>query len=335
MNITYLFGAGASRNALPIVNEMPTRIGEFIKKIADPVFELSDKEFFFNSEPSSIKKTIQMEFIDGLKWLEDECCNHASIDTFAKKLFLKKKNEELQKLKATLSAYLTFEQILNCTAEKRYDTFFASILNTGVYELPQNVKVLSWNYDYQFEKAYSEYTDDKRMSHNQAALNVVSKYTPTTHIDKFGIYKINGTTGLYNSSYQQEYHIVDTILNEFTKKTIDSVLKNYYYSFFNNIHSTISFAWEDKREENSIVKQSIEATKNTEVLIVIGYSFPFFNREVDRKIIKSMTKLKKVYFQAPDADNIKERFLSVRDDIQYKELISRVNIDQFLLPDEL
>ena len=46
-----------------------------------------------------------------------------------------------------------------------------------------------------------------------------------------------------------------------------------------------------------------------------------------------MSNLKTVYFQAPDADKIKERFLSIRDDI--KDLRLRLDVDQFLIPDEL
>ena len=48
-----------------------------------------------------------------------------------------------------------------------------------------------------------------------------------------------------------------------------------------------------------------------------------------------MDKLKKVYFQAPDADSLKERFLSIREDIPANMLVSRFDTKQFLLPNEL
>jgi len=70
-------------------------------------------------------------------------------------------------------------------------------------------------------------------------------------------------------------------------------------------------------------------------LIVICYSFPFFNRNVDSQIIKTMKELKKVYFQAPDSDLIKERFQAIRDDIPENKLVPRIDIEQFLLPNEL
>jgi hypothetical protein len=48
-----------------------------------------------------------------------------------------------------------------------------------------------------------------------------------------------------------------------------------------------------------------------------------------------MTSLEKVYFQAPDSNNLKERFLSIREDIDDKKLVLRYDTEQFLLPNEL
>jgi hypothetical protein len=57
--------------------------------------------------------------------------------------------------------------------------------------------------------------------------------------------------------------------------------------------------------------------------------------ENDREIIRNMTNLRKIYFQAPDAHNLQERFFSIREDIKVDKLINRFDIDQFLIPNEL
>ena len=106
-------------------------------------------------------------------------------------------------------------------------------------------------------------------------------------------------------------------------------------TYLSNIHSSLSFAWEPEHPEKGIVAKAIENTKDTVSLVIIGYSFPFFNREIDRKIIGSMTNLKKIYFQAPDADIMKERFQALRDDMTGVELLSKFDVGQFLLPNEL
>jgi len=99
-------------------------------------------------------------------------------------------------------------------------------------------------------------------------------------------------------------------------------IKNYLlivHSRKSGIFSKLSFAWEDyERPEQNIINKVTTSTKDTEVLVVIGYSFPFFNREVDRKIIGEMKNLKKVYFQDKNPHNIKLRFQAIRNDLLNK-----------------
>jgi hypothetical protein len=45
--------------------------------------------------------------------------------------------------------------------------------------------------------------------------------------------------------------------------------------------------------------------------------------------------LKKVYFQAPDAEDLRERFLAINDKLDPNNLILRKDIKQFTLPNEL
>jgi hypothetical protein len=78
-----------------------------------------------------------------------------------------------------------------------------------------------------------------------------------------------------------------------------------------------------------------EGTKFTNVLVVIGYSFPFFNREIDRKIIKAMSKIHKVYFQSKEPDALVERFQAIIPGIKTEALKPITDVEQFLLPNEL
>lgn len=336
-HITYLFGAGASKNALPIVKEMPERIRDFLTVLNSPEFKYLPTDQYRSEHVKRTKKEISEQFVNDLIWLRSECEDHASVDTFAKKLFLKKDTYQLLRLKAVLSAYLTFEQALHSKEDKRYDGFFASILNKDVHNLPSQIKIISWNYDFQFEKAYSGYINETRIVEVQRALNVHTNFLKNKDQNKFGIYKVNGTTGLFQTLHQSEYHINPHIPERFDKSLMDDVLQHYYYllEYPDIMTSSLSFAWEEFNNKHDIVSTTTQAVKNTEVLIVIGYSFPFFNREIDRKIIGSMKDLKKVYFQAPDAENIRERFLSIREDIAHNMLVPHSNIDQFLLPKEL
>ena len=343
VNISYLFGAGASAEALPIVNQIPQRIENLISLMESDDYKLADNEFYTqcNFEQYS-KRQIQGWFVDDLKWLLDKTKNHASIDTFAKKLFITFQDGELNRLKNSFSVFLILEQAINKT-DIRYDSFFASILKNAYYALPQNIKIISWNYDYQFEKAYSEYSRQKSLSENQQLLNVFNKYATNPNIDdnkdRFTIIKLNGSSNLIESNWHRLHFFNDDITAELSIDLISNILKNYAFLRLKdgNIYSGLSFAWEsfNSNYQINVVEHTKNVTQNTDILIVIGYSFPYFNREIDREIIGNMNNLRKVYFQSPEAENIKERFLSIRNDLKDNQLLVRKDCGQFLLPNEL
>lgn len=332
--VTYIFGAGASKHALPIVNEIPERIEQLIIKLEGEELILDDSESYNRINTNKSKREIQLEMIESLRWMKEASAGHASIDTFAKKLSIKRKYNELKRLKIALSVFFIFEQALN-QPDFRYDAFFASLIKS-ISDFPDNVRILSWNYDYQFELAFGQYTDQNEITTNQSFLRVNSKYGDNDRYQGFGIYKLNGTTGLYSDGGWRQYMYASNLKVPFDKSFVDQVNRNYgAATYLNNVYSSLSFAWETEQPEKSIVNKAVENVQDTVALVVIGYSFPFFNREIDRQIIGSMTNLKRVYFQAPDAEILKERFEALKDDLKGIELLTKFDVGQFLLPNEL
>jgi hypothetical protein len=334
--IVYLFGAGASRNALPIVNEIPQKLEKLINLLKQEELQLSDSETFedINIKNLETKKNYQERLINDLEWLLTESSKHASVDTFAKKLTIKRDYKNLKRLKIALSIFFVFEQTIN-SPDKRYDSFFASIHNE-LYDFPENIRILSWNYDYQFELSYLEYSDSSDITSIQTSMNINHKYGNYRKKDQFGIYKLNGTTGLFKDRGWNQYMYTTELNSEINIDYIQRIVRNYTAALsIGNLYSNFSFAWENETSENNIVEMAIEASKDAISLVVIGYSFPFFNREIDRKIIGAMTNLKRVYFQAPDANVLIERFQAIRDDSVNIELIPKFDLEQFVLPNEL
>ncbi len=92
IQFTYLIGAGASANTIPVINNFAKELGNFAWYIEN--FEI--KEDFIQDiyrikdNPSEIKK----RFVNKIKWLAKECAEHLSIDTFAKKLYLANRYKE-------------------------------------------------------------------------------------------------------------------------------------------------------------------------------------------------------------------------------------------------
>ena len=95
--------------------------------------------------PTKTPVFYQKELINDLQWLLDISSKHASVDTFARKLSIIGDSKNLKKLKVVLSVFFTFEQIIK-QPDERYDSFFASLYNENG-ELPENIRILSWNYD--------------------------------------------------------------------------------------------------------------------------------------------------------------------------------------------
>lgn len=347
MNITYLLGAGASYNALPVVNQINDRLKEFksilTRTIDFPNFtpqsgKRIDKYLLnygnekIESSSKHIKKDMLNEMREAVQWLIDENSKHFSIDTFAKKLYLQKEFQLLQKLKITLCCFFVYLQ--NDSLDSRYDSFFASVLD-DLRDLPNNLKFLSWNYDYQLEKAFSNFVLNQNLQSNQNALNVCSKGIKSSDsnlINKFSVFKLNGTTSLLNNG--QNINILDN-LNEDDDVLFDNIITYYYFAIYHKIPLTLSFAWEE--DSNNYINSVTECIKNTDILIVIGYSFPFFNRKIDKHLLNNMSQLKRIYIQDPfNGESIEERINSllpkeIFKPIQYKQVKMT---DQFYIPIE-
>ena len=360
MKITYLLGAGASYNSLPVLNELPSRLQNFIallsqKKLVDPF-------------PSDIN-LLCTELINDLSWLANETANHQTIDTFARKLFLNTKyHPKLKLLKALLTIYFLFEQTnidrylreltLKENPDKRYDSFIASILLNKIdqYELNGSVKILTWNYDSQIELAYRNFNGtDIRYDDVQKHLQLIpsnwisENESKEIDLNKFSVLKLNGSATIYKDSNTHFFDEFKTISNH--KTVYEFLIQKYSELKQDIIDSNIQYSWESITENNlkspssEILNDNLKRiSEQTEILVVIGYSFPIFNRDVDKKIIESMLNLRKVYVQDVNPEKIisimKSSFKRLQDPIT-KDDLGKVFFEQdsslnsFLLPPEL
>lgn len=337
--ITYLIGAGASFESLPLVREIKDRLSITIKDLEDTRFEPTD--FFYESDTTTIQE-YKNHLLESLRWLKDECEKHASIDTLAKKLYLKDRTHpNLIRLKFATSAFFMLEQLKKL--DSRYDSFLASILINDFQDFPKQVRIISWNYDNQFEMTYANYTDDHNLSNNSASLNIHSKFqNKKSFREGFGIFKLNGTVG-YQTNENLEYgieYLTGSSSFKPDKASIKKIIQAYTEGIYKHtIYSTLSFAWEEETgSENNIIEKTKQATKDTTSLIIIGYSFPFFNRFIDRDILTNMSKLSRVYFQSKESEEVlRSRFRNVYKgrDMSDAEMIKIDYNDQFYLPPEL
>lgn len=313
--IIYLLGAGASANVLPIVRDIPSRASTIIGEISS----------VYNPAAGEQRDRL----VEDLRWLREVALQHASVDTLAKKAFLKGDQTTLHRIKAAITALFYIIQVTK-PADMRYDAFLASILNQQL-KVPDNIKIVSWNYDFQFEKAYSNYVDDDNLSSLESKLSVANKFSPQGDFQNACIFKINGTTDIHNEQASVTTKLIAKTHIPDVKRFYQDFAINYHYSFYisENSKSRLSFAWESAPMITQVKQQIQDGT----TLVVIGYSFPFFNREIDRMLFNDL-RIRKVYIQDISGQNVVSRIKSILNQSNMEiEVINTV--DQFFLPPQL
>lgn len=330
--VTYLWGAGASFGERSekgnIVRGVPI-ISEFPKAISSLISSLLGASKTRHSNPS-YEEAIKYCISDNLELLQKYCASYPTIDTYAKMLFVTQKYSEYERLKQILSVFLLYHQI-TFPRDLRYDGFIASLIDQAG-NFP-NINILTWNYDIQFETAYADYSKSgKFIPYLWNELNVINKTigTQKIHETRFSITKLNGMALFINKNSKS---LIDLLNGGYQndKAKLEELYKALnYISIYKN---TLSYAWE--RNGDFITKVS-ERVKDTTSLVVIGYSFPYVNREIDRAIIQNMEHLERVYIQDPFANEIKESVEAVLSDkMSQVDIITKTNTKQFFIPNEL
>lgn len=320
---------------LPLVSEIPGRLAYVIDKIKNFLCSHKTDNLIFplGSNGGTGFDTAKNMLIQDLIWLKDASASHATIDTFAKKLYLKNELKDFYKVELLLSIFFIIEQKIN-KKDGRYDTFLASVLNSKL-NIDDRITILTWNYDSQFELAYKEYGEHKDAEGLRRKLGIAD-LKDQSYDTRNQIFKLNGTAN-FMSSIDINGH------QEFDENLLTILLDAYIKGLNENkSNSRISFAWDNHKYMSQNFEDALQkAIQDAEVLVVIGYTFPFFNRDIDRKVFKNMEKLKKIYIQDPNAEQIISSLDSLYS-IHHtgitkvnNNVIPITNTSQFYLPPEL
>ncbi len=266
-------------------------------------------------------------------------------------------DKELNILKVIISEFLLVQQNRK-GIDKRYDAFFASILEKKYekLELPDNIKVLSWNYDKQIEYSIAQFCKNSDYNSVEKFIQVMPrKDVVNVDIDKFCLFKLNGTIGgtlKNNEEYMPmkiDYSLIkDKITEKIEQNIIINMMHRFYFIEQKNLHygqyktneqdeyPTITYSWEKNPVFEQIRNEALKATKDTNILVIIGYSFPTFNRILDKKILQNMGTLQKVFIQSPSSsiEGVMQRFKALYEFEAGIEINPIVNVDEFYIPFE-
>jgi len=337
--ITYLLGAGASWFSCPILKEQ----GEKMIELAKSYFKNPD--LIFDKIPSDL--TENQSLIWDIGYFGEKSLKFGTIDTYAKKLNLNNSHSELTRLKLAVSVFFTIWQLTddktfkrrNDTVldeiDRRYISLMASIIQTksqNSNKIKENIRFVTWNYDLQLEFAFKSFCHDTLTWENISQdLKFRINDNKTSSLE---ICHLNGYHGFYKTS-NKEHHILDRSNSRNINDIIDDIsfVAESQSRGTLDITNHINYAW----EENDLAIASREEAKRifsaTDILIIIGYSFPNFNKGIDKALFKQLKGRKtKVYFQDPNASVV---FLYQLVDPNDCEIICENDkLDNFILPYE-
>lgn len=324
MKITYIFGAGASHQGLPLASKLSDAISAVAKDL-EKRFNKEDNYFDFNQE-----------VIENLQWLREESRETGTVDTLAKEYFITGKLTELKRLKKVLVAYFLLEQLLYKKKDDRYRSFLASIL--GDQKLfPENIKIINWNYDLQFQLASLRYGKEEFHAGTSTTITRpgLLEQWPSIGIPgrdnskELNIVHMNGIAGYFKDIQTRLTH---SILNE-ENPTINTIY-DYLSKGKYDVNELMSFAFEAKKNHNGEVHSerlnlALEMIKGSDILIAIGYSFPHENYNFDHSILNQVySKLNpNIYIQ-----NSKFNVDQFEEDFELNNVKLLDNTEQFYLP---
>ena len=320
--VTYLLGAGASANAIPTIGKkFIDRFEYFINFLTNPMG---------NGTLSFMPENKDLELINALSEIKKKM----SPDHYAKIIYDETNNGidsmKYHNVKHLLASYIIWEQIgkekfrkeieaansltseienniiakgpnttneiqeIHVLDDIRYSHFLSKIRNPTSRE----ISFVSWNYDWQLEKAMKLYTKTKTVS------ETIIKQSNYIKLNGFAnIATDNKIHGSYENLYFQDF---DDVLDN---DTIDFFKKGFFsIRLFNENY--LRFAWEANLDSSPNIIRAKDFFSKTTDLVMIGYTFPDYNRAVDSALLCSMYKnnyhvAKTIHLQYPTIQECK------------------------------
>jgi|GEM_PF-1206931 len=347
LKIVYYLGAGASYKSVPIQE----KLGLFMVEASYRILATIRNTSIVNKakyERLKIKNDVLIGIANDIKYFGDKASDYGSLDIYARRLSLLGLKDELNRLKFSLSTFFVIwenfihkEHLLNkehnesyLNIDKRYLSLLSVLLeedNSYNPKLNKNVTFISWNYDLQLEKAYQTF-----MLQDADRIDLINNSFTFLNTDYPGVKRdvihLNGFSGIFEDDGKDVSVLSDkSIINieDFLLDLLNNIVdfkrhKSRYNKFIN-------YSWENNSNREAAKKIMFDA----DVLVIIGYSFPAFNRLIDAELMEQFNNgkgLTQVIYQDPNAStDIMESFFG-KDNKDV--VIKRDDPKQFHIPHE-
>ena len=352
--LTYILGAGASFQSIPIVKTFSSRFNDFLLWIDRDI--IKDNGF-----SADVKQKFGILYELGND-LHKSFESHQSFDTYFKKLFHTGQKDKISEGKKVLNLYFIWEHLSlpvvkpekydeyafwkESSIDKRYDALIAGLLRPIPDQKEPYCKVnfITWNYDLNLLMSLKNYFSPNATITD--FFNQINKNNGLWQVEeKITVINMNGF--FYCSYFNdleslQRRNIHDIIYSKIKNQNyFDSLITNNLHEYTaNNVDTDaelIKFAWEKSELSHLIAKDKIDESKN---IVIIGYTFPLYNRLVDLSYLEqSVISNRSIFVQDPKADTIRQNLLDyyqLNDNDSLERSLKAVkDCDSFYIPSDI
>lgn len=315
--IAYLLGAGASAGAVPVVNGMKDGAEELLHRLNVIPPDI------FSEEGQDVQNAKVM-----IGELIEICARSSSVDTYGKILHDSRQIHEFELLKERLILYFSLTEALKGT-DRRYENFIAGVSSMGV--MSSNISIFSWNYDLQLESSMGRFVLSERIGEIRKRLGFMDATDFTNGpSDGFSFVKLNGSACFRTLSGNA--HATPLVLKgDNTEQRLKDVCTNYRKLRDAKKDMCLRFAWEQPTRDMLI--GFLTRLRPVNVLVIIGYSFPSFNRYIDKLILSNLNP-QKVILQYPEPTGARIFIEEVLGGNKKLKIQEDVDTSQFHIPFE-
>lgn len=343
--LTYILGAGASYESIPLVKNFPRRFMFFV----DSMQKLTTHQDVAQIDKDNVKKLHNYSFE-----FYKEIASHQSFDTFFKKLYHTEEIFRINLFKKVLNIYFLWENVTiekgnssgnvhnpeqegdfikQSRVDKRYDALIAGLLKPqkGNPQSYCKVNFITWNYDLNLLMSLKNY-----FSPNSTIGEFINSIN-----QKDGIWKLGDDFTVINMNgffYRNELNSLRNLENVKINEMIFSIISEDYFNdtFIDDDSNLIKFAWESDNTQADIAREKINKSEN---IVVIGYTFPLYNRFVDLKIIPTKSLYPSeigIHIQDIDAKKRVESFIdNFKMRLKANEIYSIEDCNYFYIPSNI
>ncbi len=305
--VTYLLGAGASAQSIPIVSATKSALEELISDVESNFKLLNDNVEKKIWELSEKTENIEL-FINALKdlkWLKAILDVFPSFDNAANS-YEQSQPQNYTRLKNLLCLFYQIMQNKN-GVDSRYQYFIANLLRYSTPEDNYKVQLLSWNYDHQFELAFARCKNIFNYSDVRNRLKVITKGDLNIDFENFtdfSLIKLNGSAGFINSEHKNFEPIVDDLTSPVNYSYYKSIFKKFYLlTQSRRYSSSIYFSWDVVEIKEKWEKYISNIVSKTSTLVTIGYSFNQDNYNFDKFLFNQMNQLENIIIQCDSMES--------------------------------